>query len=938
MIRYVVIDLETTGNSPDKDKIIQIGAVVVEDNKIKEQFSTFVNTDQEIPEFIQELTGINAEMLIDAPNIEEAIQKLLPLLDNSIFVAHNAAFDLGFIQNVLLESGYEAFSGLVIDTIQLAKIIIPMAQSYKLESLSKELEIAHVNPHRADDDARATADLLINLFAEMKKMPIIYLQKLNEIFKYNNPDLSIIIEQFIEAKINNTNIDSDDQYIINNQIVLLKYEEEEIEETEFDIDQSEFSLMFEKDGLLFENFPDFELREAQKKMSKEIWEVFTNDTHLMVEAGTGTGKSLAYLIPSLYFSKVFGEKIVIATHTINLQEQLFQRDIPILSKILPFDFLATVLKGRSNYLCLRKFQIQLSNFSKIADNMDSLIDIAQILTWLTITKSGDVEELNLSISGRRLWNEIKSEVDSCKNRLCPWFRLCYYHRAKQKAQRADIIITNHSLLLTNLKTDNRIFPAYNRLVIDEAHQFEDVATKHLGYDLNQYQFNYFLQRYYKDSKNGFLINIINELNTSKDVENINTANIIKNMILPIIIQLNNEFQIYFNLLGEFVDKNVKNQDINRKTLRIVPKIIDLIEWGTIQGVAENITIKLNEWAKNMEEVNKLLNSSELDENLVADFSSYLKDLNEKIGTFTLWNKANDKNMVYWVETAIHGKRMSSYLYAAPIEIGPYVKECLIDKLDSVVMTSATLSTNNVFNYACKGFGFNPNDSELKSLILPSPFNYKEQTSIFIPRDVPNIQNATQSEYIEYIAQSIAEIAISMNGRTMILFTSHSMLKKTYYLLKDILEPRHIKVLGHGIDSNSRSKLTKNFSQNNQTILLGTNSFWEGVDIPGQALSALVIVRLPFTPPNNPIHEAKNERLKIEGKNSFMELSVPQAVIRFKQGFGRLIRTQKDKGIVVIFDKRIIESRYGKIFINSLPDVNVKFLEFSKIINHTDEWK
>lgn len=169
MIRYVVIDLETTGNSPDKDKIIQIGAVVVEDNKIKEQFSTFVNTDQEIPEFIQELTGINAEMLIDAPNIEEAIQKLLPLLDNSIFVAHNAAFDLGFIQNVLLESGYEAFSGLVIDTIQLAKIIIPMAQSYKLESLSKELEIAHVNPHRADDDARATADLLINLFAEMKK-------------------------------------------------------------------------------------------------------------------------------------------------------------------------------------------------------------------------------------------------------------------------------------------------------------------------------------------------------------------------------------------------------------------------------------------------------------------------------------------------------------------------------------------------------------------------------------------------------------------------------------------------------------------------------------------------------------------------------------------------------------------------------------------------
>ncbi len=936
MNRYVVIDVETTGNKPFEDKIIQVGLVLMEDNNIKETFSSLVYTDTIIPEFIQDLTGISNEMLISAPTIDEVIQQLLPFLENSIFVAHNALFDYEFIQFALEETGYEAFSGFVIDTLQLSKILLPMSQSYKLELITDELNIIHDNPHNAIDDAKATGILFIKLLDILKNMPLIYLQKLAEIFKINNQGLYLIIDQFIDEKINKYQTNDELDYVIHNQVVLRKdIEDKNIKDSEVDYDQ--FNSIFDENGLLIANFPDFELRLGQKEMSMEIMDAFNESIHLMIEAGTGTGKTLAYLIPAIYWAKEHKEKIVISTHTINLQEQLYHKDIPLLKEIVPFDFSSTILKGRNNYLCLRKFEIKLMQFSNVDLSYDNLVDIAQIYTWLTLTNTGDVEEINLSLSGRNLWNDLRSDADSCLNRLCPWFNLCYYHRVKQKAQMADIIITNHSLLLTNYKTDHRILPSYNRLIIDEAHQFEGVATKHLGYELNQNQFNYFLSKYYKDAKNGLLLNIINDLLSSKNSDQINMSNIIKNEIIPLIVQINDEAQKYFDLISDYINLATKKSDINRRTLRIVDKIIQTSEWKNILLVAENIQINLTEWLNGMGNLSQQMRNVGIDENLYADFSGYIKDLKKIIFIFTELNAAKDPNMVYWIEAVLRGKKLVSYLYAVPIEIGPLIRSSLIDKLDSVIMTSATLSVNDSFNYASKDFGFNPDDQELRKILLPSPFKYEEQVMVYIPNDVPYIKDVSEEKYIEYIAKNIADLTLTMDGRTLVLFTSHTMLQKTYKRLKDILKSDQINVLGHGIDSSSRSKLTKNFKSNSKTVLLGTSSFWEGVDIPGDNLSALVIVRLPFTPPNNPVQEAKEEKLKAEQKNSFIELSLPEAVIRFKQGFGRLIRTQKDRGVVVIFDRRIVESRYGKTFINSLPPVNIRYLSFKDILKDIESW-
>ncbi len=935
MNRFIVVDLETTGNNPEIDHIIQIGAVLIEDHEIKDSYSSFVYTDKEIPPFIQKLTGIKNSMLKDAPTLEQVVTDILPLMDNAIFVAHNAAFDLGFIQATFEKMGYLPFSGLVLDTLTLSRILLPMAQSYKLTQITEELEIIHENPHRAEDDALATANLFIQLIEELEDMPLVYLQRLFDIVKTTHPDLSILIEEMIESKYNSFQEEDEDQYTIINQFALQRTDEEHEEGADFEA--IDFETMFDEEGLLFYNFPDFELRDAQKTMAKEVREAFIDHAHLMVEAGTGTGKSLAYLLPSIYWAKENDEKIVIATHTINLQEQLFQRDIPLLKKILPFSFSATILKGRNNYLCLRKFEQLVTQYDNFDFNMEHAVDIAQLLSWVVKTKTGDVEEINLSVTGRNIWSQIRSDADSCLNRHCPWFRSCFYHRARHNAQAAEIIITNHSLLLTNIKTDHRILPAYHRLVIDEAHQFEDIASKHLGYEINQYQINGLIQRFYKDAKSGFLVSLANELLSSQDPDQANIANKINNQLFPLISAVETSFGDYFIQLGNYVNNRMKNSRIDRRTLRMTKQITGTSEWQEIIKLSGNIYVEFTEWINQMDEIYTKLTAIDFEESRMVDLNGHIKDLKETLFIFSEWNHVNDENMVFWIETVTRGRKIFSFLYAAPIEIGPFVKEYLFDKMDSIILTSATLTVNDSFSYSSRAFGFSEDDDELRRMSLPSPFDYKEQVNVFIPKDIPNIQEVKEDAFIDHIAKNIADMAISLNGKMLVLFTSHLMLKKTYDLLKPLLEPFQIKVLGHGIDSNSRTKLTKRFAENSQTILLGTNSFWEGVDVPGEALSALVIVRLPFTPPNHPIHEAKTEKLKMEQRNPFIELSVPQAVIRFKQGFGRLIRTKKDYGVVIIFDRRIVESRYGKAFIKSLPDVDVVYQPFDQIMEKIDKW-
>ncbi|MFV9510663.1 ATP-dependent DNA helicase DinG [Tepidibacillus sp. LV47] len=933
MKRFIVIDIETTGNQPDRDAITEVGLVLIENGEIKKVYSSFVYTEQPIPEYIQSLTGITNQMLEDAPPIDEVLMELLPLMEDAVFVAHNALFDLGFIQQALDEWGYQPFIGPVIDTLTLSRILFPMVQSYKLAEITQELGILHKKPHRAADDALATAKLFLLLIDQLKKMPLIYLQRLVEIVRKIDLDLAAFIDEFIEDRI--THLVNEENFFIYQQIALQKMDENE-SSLDDHYGNLDFDEMFLENGYLSKRFPNFEIRPSQREMSLDIMDAFLDNKHLMIEAGTGTGKSLAYLLPAIFYAKEHDEKVVISTHTINLQEQLYQRDIPLLKEILPFDFKVTILKGRNHYLCLRKFE-QLLLHSSNERNKEEMIHLAQLLTWVALTKTGDVEELNFTSNQKYLWNEVKSDAETCLNRNCPWFRLCFYHRAKQKAQTADLILTNHSLLLTDLQSENRILPNYKKLVIDEAHHFEEVASTHLGYELSQYEIQQYFQRLYKDAKHGLFVQIMNECFHSQDPDQFSLANQIQNHLLPLIIKIEQNFQDYFEQLGQFVDRLVINQEIGRKTIRITDRMKSRKEWIVIYELYRNLYIDLMELDNLTEEILRKMKDYHLEENLIADLKGIHKELKEINHILSEWSEAENTSMVFWVETENRGKKFVSYLYASPVEVGPYIKEFLFDQKESVILTSATLSVNGSFQYSSEKFGFMKIDPELRVKTLASPFDYYKQAFISIPNDFPNIQDVGEKEFIHSLVKYIHELALHLNGKTLVLFTSHQMLQQAYEGLKNSLEPNGIKVLGHGIDSSSRTKLVKQFQLQRPTILLGTSSFWEGVDIPGEALSVLVIVRLPFTPPTHPIYEAKTEKLKEANRNPFMEMAVPQAVIRFKQGFGRLIRSQKDRGAVIIFDKRIIEAKYGKWFLCSLPNIDIRYQPFAKILADIKEW-
>ncbi len=950
MKKFCVIDVETTGTRPGEDAIIQIAAVLLEGLTVKNEFASYLFTDKRISSFIEELTGITAEHIKSAPLSADIIPELLPLLEGSFFVAHNANFDLQFVNYALVEAGYSEIFNDVLDTLVMAKMLLPTMQSHKLDYLTRELQIQHHNPHNAIDDTSATAELLVRMIKILETKPLTYLQQLHKLLSFTDSGLYKLLDELLNKAIssNEANLMSE-QYVFN-YFTIRSVDVSSSDKAEHSKLELDFDDLFSIDGYLAKAFPNYEYREGQKEVSEEIRAAFYENRHLMIEAGTGTGKTLAYLLPAIYWTLEETEQVVISTHTINLQEQLFKKDIPMLKVALKLPFTAAIFKGRNNYLCLRKYAIQYQEAIREAGTYanyniwttyptipEEILELARFLTWISETETGDIEELNLSGAGKILWNEIQSESDSCLNRKCPWYKNCYYHRAKRQAQKADIIVTNHALLLTSLKNEQPILPNFKKLIIDEAHQLENVAINHLGYEVSQMQILHILSKLYQNENNGQLARIRQEIELSTADGNEQIIAEIKLLATELLPKMVKDIDQYFAILESYMSKYIKGSDNGREVLRMREQNYTSEDWGKVNLVGENLIIQFSELLVALEKIYRAVTDLIKDESTLADYEGNLHSFRQIAFNFADWNEFKTIDNVYWIESRQKGKRNTPYLFAAPIEIGRYLQESLIANLDSVVMTSATLAVLDSFEFISNDFGFNLDDELLKTIISPSPFDYNKQVRVYVPDDVPPIKDVSLETYVEYISKNIAEVALLLEGRTLVLFTSHSMLQKSHRFLVEYLKDEELKVLGQNIDSSSRSKLTETFLENNNTILLGTNSFWEGVDIPGESLSALCIVRLPFTPPNEPVQEAREERLKAAGKNSFTNLSLPQAIIRFKQGFGRLIRTHQDRGVVIIFDNRIIAAWYGKAFIQSLPELEIECISSQKILRDIENW-
>jgi ATP-dependent DNA helicase DinG len=931
--KFVVVDLETTGNNPKKgDKIIQFAAVVIENGKITGSFSSLVNPQRSIPAFIEELTGLEDEMVKEAPLFAEIAPKVNSLLEGAYFVAHNVLFDLSFLQEELIQAGFEGFYGSVLDTVEMSRIIFPTADGYKLSDLAVREDLQHDRPHQADSDAQVTAELFLILVNRLYQLPQMTLRQLSQLSGGLKSDLQLLIDEIIlDIDKNNENWHHDLEIC---QTLALKKVPNHIDSTSCS-SQDEYQYPAneeEKMKMVKKGFAAYENRTGQFQMMDGVYRAFEYENHTLIEAGTGVGKSIGYLLPIAYFAKQKKLPVVVSTHTIQLQEQLIQNEIPLLTKILPFKVKSVLLKGRNHYISLEKFALSLLEEN---DNYDTTLTKMQILVWLTETNTGDRDELNLSSGGNIFWNKIKNDQSIfAMNKF--WQEKDFYLRAKNEAQNADIIITNHSLLLSDLSAEKTFLPDFDYAIIDEAHHFEKVAGQYFGVTLDYLTTRLLLSQFGQYEQRLLFHEFENILDDLKVNRKDLTTTVKINQIAA---DISYEMDEFFKLIalyakshsaerrGQYRAKVRFSHDSGGKERHALVHSAERFAF-LLKDLQSAITERL-ELIKNIKESLSTKQKGKMEE--IISFRNEIEELRSTVQDCFI-KKSND---VKWIEIDFRSQQNVTTFYAQPAFVAASLRERFFSIKKGVVLTSATLTVNNSFDYLIKEIGL-AKDSTL-TMSIPSPFDYKNQVKLLIPEDLPEVNSTSLEDYVISITEHIITIAEATKGRMLILFTAHDMLKKTYELIKESGFLDDFAMIAQGITSGSRSRLTRNFQRYEKAILLGTSSFWEGVDIPGEDLSCLVIVRLPFSPPDEPLTEAKCQLIKQQGGNAFTEYSLPEAILRFKQGFGRLIRTEKDRGILMVFDKRIITTKYGKDFLKSIPTIPMKKGKIDELVEIIYKW-
>ncbi|WP_110927642.1 ATP-dependent DNA helicase DinG [Bacillus massiliglaciei] len=921
--KYIVIDLETTGNSPKKgDRIIQFAGVVIENDEIVEEYSTYIHPGQEISVFIEELTGISDETVKDAPIFEEVAERIAGLLEGACFVAHNVLFDLSFLQEELIRCGYEPFYGSTLDTVELAKIMKPTAEGYKLQQLTKASALPHHRPHQADSDAYATALLLLELKKKMFNLPVMTLKQLYRLSFSLQSEISELLSECIAKKLSKA--EQHQENLVTYRGIAFKKTEPKNEELRF---QNEYpNDDSEKIRMMQKAFPKFEARSGQLQMMDLVYESFTEGRHAMIEAGTGIGKSLGYLFPAAYFAKKHQTPAIISTYTLQLQDQLLNKEIPKLKEILPFPFQAVLLKGRNNYLSMAKFERALRGKE---DNYETAMAKMQILIWLTETETGDRDELNLSSGGQLFWERLQSDGLTYEGLKKPWMVMDFFEKAKRTAANADLIITNHAFLMADFVNQDPLFPKHGYIVLDEAHNLAKAASKQLGRRLDYITVKTLMNRLGHSEQKLLLYRF------GKLLRGAGLSSVLLEKLDSRLNDFSYEFDQLFFTLGSQLEQSGRTAAPARFSFKAGEA-----RWKTAGLIAERLIALLAGFLNDAGAVLGQLKEAnqEFGKNALFDLNDMeitlfeLERLKDSMSEFFLRPK---KDNIYWIDYASSSSIQGISLMEQPIAGSKEIWEAFFAPQHSIIMTSATLRVKQSFEYFKREMGIE--DHSVKSACFPSPFTYSDQAKILVPSDIPDIQSVSMEEYSELAANHIIAAVQAAKGRTMILFTSYEMLKNTYSIIKESGALDEYTLFAHGVSGGSKHRMLRNFQLFDKAVLFGTTSLWEGVDIPGEDLSCLIMARLPFSPPDEPVHAAKRELLEEQGKNAFSALSLPEAILRFRQGFGRLIRTSEDRGVMVILDRRVMSARYGAEFRNSIPKVEWRQLSIAEMSNEIEQW-
>lgn len=702
------------------------------------------------------------------------------------------------------------------------------------------------------------------------------------------------------------------------------------------LDKIDIAPFFEKEGVLAKSIKNFEYREEQKNMALSVQQGINENKKIVVEAGTGTGKTLAYLIPAIKWAIQNQKKIIIATNTINLQEQLLYKDIPIVRTIIDEKFSYALVKGRNNYLCKRLF-----NEVSIKGNVDldlfsseSKEQLEHILKWGNKTETGDKSELPFEVNSD-IWELVQSTTELCIGKKCPHRKQCFYMRTRREKIDANVLIANHHLFFADLNvrantdfdSEYLILPKYDMVIFDEAHNIESVARSYFSMEISKFSFNRLVNRIFSKSNKRKQKPALNRLEESVDRANLENPGIY-DLTLENIKDSIQVLQIvaeeYFEELRKVFDNGNENG---------VKKVLTSYEMKK-SNFLENSREKKEKFQNLLKDFMNLLEAflnlldGEKDKNPdIINFKNHINIYKAFIDSFLFINNLSEEEYIYWID--INAKRTNVVLTATPLNIAKKLNTSLFENINRLVFASATLTADRNFNYFKKSIGLL--EEECIEEIIDSPFNYDEQMKVYIPT---NIQDSDKLDlFYEDAANFILSILLKTQGKAFILFTSYTMLNQVYYSIKNELLENNFEIFLHG--EKPRSQLITEFKKAINPILFGTTSFWEGVDVQGDNLSNVIIVKLPFLVPTDPIVSAISKKIEEEGGNSFFDYQLPEALIKFKQGIGRLIRNKTDKGNIFILDNRMIKKNYGVSFINAIPTKKLKILTKNEIIKLID---
>ena len=916
----------TTGPSPEQDGVLEVAAVRRQGGEELARFAQLANPG-ELPLAVQKLTGLDPTRVAGRPAPRKVLKELTGFLGDDPVVIHDAPAMAGFMAAEGFDMPPE-----MLDSLALARAALPSERDHSLPALAGALGVEPPAMHRALEMSLTLAAVWERLLGELKALPGAVLDALHRIAAAAESPLSAVLSEAANDvagfKLSSEDAPALGEFLRDYRELFATAQKYEAPEPRDDpLETDKICAMFTTGGAIGRHLPGYEQRDEQVGMVRAVCDALSDGTHLLCEAGTGTGKSMAYLAPAIAWARQNEDKVIISTNTRNLQEQLYHKDLPFLHELLGGRFEAALLKGRRNYLCVRRF-MQLLRYFEHELEPDEMTALLPVVVWSGRTQSGDVSECTGLLKNenfRAVLDRVTSAGDDCMGRACRMRSRCFVQRARTLAQLADLVVVNHALLFSDVGMDQPVLPPYQCVVFDEAQNVEDVATEAMAVGVDSLSVFRITNRLWRQRRrdgagSGLIAGVLHEADRRlKDGEGetreavIASAQQVIEKIGPVVQLTKDCMQTLarpFDVLPAREDK-IMMEECEPK---VGPDSPTGLAAGELADAVQGLRVSIEELAVCLAKHEEELPNAA---GLCADLRAQAGRLGEVVDQIRFVQAQDETNFVYWIERTRRGRQEFHGMHAAPLEIGKFIKQQFFDTKRSVIMTSATLRVGGEFSYMQERLGAELGEERIQCMAVGSPFDFDRQTMVAVPTFLPDAGGRREEGYDDQLSSLLIDLFTATGGRGLVLCTSYSLLNALHENVKRPLEQIGIPVLAQGRDG-SREAISATFRRVTSSVLLGTQSFWEGVDFTGETLSCLVVTKLPFHVVTEPLVQGRIQYLQNMGLAPFTHYTLPEAVISFRQGFGRLIRNRTDRGVVVVTDRRLVTKGYGRSFTSDLP--------------------